>query len=80
MSEKPSPEVAAYIALAPDDAEWARRAVEPYASMTPAERLRALAVLNSWVDFLLAGRMPETEDGERPFWMHWKDPGLGRPR
>ena len=74
------PDVAAYEALAPDDAAWARRAVEPYAAMSPGERLRALAALNGWMDSLLAGRAPETEDGERPFWMHWKDPQLGRPR
>ena len=84
MQEKSSPEVdprvAAYIAAAPSDDEWARRAVEPYAHMTPAERLRALSVLNGWVDAMLAGRLPETEDGELPFWMHWKDPSLGRPR
>jgi hypothetical protein len=72
--------VAAYEALAPTDAEWARRAVEPYSAMSPAERLRALAALNGWMDALLAGRTPEAEDGERPFWRHWKDPSLGRPR
>lgn len=74
------PRVAAYLAAAPDDAAWAGRAVAPYARMTPAERLRALAALNGWVDALLAGRLPETGDGERPFWMHWKDASLGRPR
>jgi hypothetical protein len=75
-----APTVAAYEALAPGDAEWARRAVEPYARMTPSERLRALAALNGWVDSLLGGRAPEDADGERPFWMHWRDPSLGRPR
>jgi len=70
----------AYAALAPDDAEWARRAVEPYAALTAVERLRALAALNAWMDALLAGRPPETVDGERAFWMHWRDPSLGRPR
>ncbi len=72
--------VARYMALAPDDATWARAAVEPYATMTPEERLDALAALNGWMDFLLAGRPPETEDGERPFWMLWRNPGLGRAR
>jgi len=74
------PAVARYLALAPGDAEWARRAVAPYAGMTPAERLRALAALNGWVDALLAGRAPERADGERPFWRHWRDADLGRPR
>ena len=74
------PAVAAYIALAPSDAEWARKAVAPYANMTPEERLRAQSVLNGWMDALLGGRLPETEDGELPFWMHWKDPSLARPR
>lgn len=73
-------DVSRYESLAPGDAEWARRAVEPYAAMSPAERLRALAALNGWVDALLSGRAPEREDGERPFWMHWKDPSLGRTR
>lgn len=73
-------EVSRYCSLAPDDASWARRAVAPYAAMTPEERLRALSVLNGWMDVLLAGRAPEREDGEKPFWMHWKDPALGRPR
>ncbi|MCK6479843.1 MAG: hypothetical protein L6R43_06765 [Planctomycetes bacterium] len=73
-------ETAAWCALAPTDAEWARRAVEPYASMTVEERMRALSALNGWIDAMLAGRLPETEDGEHPFWMHWKDPALGRPR
>ena len=72
MSEEVRPDVAAYMALAPDDAEWARRVVEPYADMTPWERLQALAVLNSWVDVMLDGRMPETENGDWPFWMYWK--------
>jgi hypothetical protein len=80
MSRESRPAVAAYEALSPDDAEWARRAVAPYGSMSPSERLRALAALNGWMDALLAGRPPEREDGERPFWMHWQDPSLGRPR
>ena len=84
MKQRPltsvDPRVAACIAAAPSDDEWARRAVEPYAHMTPAERLQALSVLNGWVDSMLGGRLPETEDGEFPFWMHWKDPSLGRPR
>lgn len=54
--------------------------MEPYASMTVEERMRALSALNGWIDAMLAGRLPETEDGEHPFWMHWKDPALGRPR
>ena len=80
MESDPGGAVAAWIALAPDDAAWARRVVEPYAAMSPAERLRALAALNGWGDTLLAGRDPERADGERPFWMHWKDPSLGRAR
>jgi hypothetical protein len=80
MDPDPRDAVAAWIALAPDDAAWARKAVAPYARLTPAERLRALAVLNGWMDAILAGRLPETGDGERPFWMHWRDPSLGRPR
>ena len=77
MSEPRAPDVSAFVAAAPGDAEWARRAVEPYAGMAPADRLRALSALNAWIDALLAGRLPEREDGERPFWMHWKDPALG---
>ncbi len=81
MDENARPTVADYIALAPSDAEWAARAVAPYAAMTPAERLLQLSILNGWMDSLLAGRMPEREDGELPFWMLWKDPSLGgRPR
>ena len=80
VSEIPFRSVAEFIALAPGDAEWARRAVEPYGNMTPAERLRALSALNGWMDRMLAGRLPEREDGEHPFWMHWKDPLLARPR
>jgi hypothetical protein len=73
-------DVARYISLAPDDAEWARRAVAPYVDMTPEERLEALSALNGWIDAILGGRMPETKDGELPFFMHWRDPSLGRPR
>jgi hypothetical protein len=73
-------ETAAYCALAPTDAEWALKAVEPYRDMTPLERLRSLAVINGWMDAMLAGRAPEREDGEHPFWMHWKDPLLARAR
>ena len=80
MSAGSDAAVEAYEALAPDDASRARRAVEPYAGMSPADRLRALAALNGWMDSLLAGRAPETVDGERPYWKHWKDPSLGRPR
>ena len=80
MSEDTRADVAAYMALAPDDAAWARRAVEPYTAMTPWERLQALAVLNSQVDAMLRGRLPETEDGEGPFWKRWKDPLHGRTR
>ena len=80
MSEERAPSVAAYEALAPGDAAWARRAVEPYAAMSPDERFRSLAAVNGWADSLLAGRTPEAADGEHPFWMHWRDPSLGRSR
>jgi len=82
MSEDRIRETAEYCALAPTDAEWAERAVAPYRDMTVEKRMQALSVLNGWVDAMLAGRMPEREDGEHPFWMHWKDPMLavqGRP-
>ena len=80
MDEIPLRTVAEFIALAPSDAEWARRAVEPYRDMTPEERLRALSVLNGWMDEMLDGRIAEREDGELPFWMLWKDPLRARPR
>jgi len=74
VSEPPFLSVAEFIALAPDDREWARRAVEPYRDLSPAERLRALSILNGWMDQVLAGRPPVREDGEPPFWMLWSDP------
>jgi len=80
VSEPPFRTVAEFIALAPDDAEWARRAVEPFRDMSPAERLQALSVLNGWMDEMLNGRIAEREDGELPFWMLWKDPLRVRPR
>lgn len=80
MSDERYLTVEEYCALAPTDAEWALKAVEPYAAMTVEERMHALSILNARIDVMLNGRMPETEDGEHPFWMHWKDPLLGRPR
>jgi len=80
MDSPPNITVAEYMAMAPSDAAWARKAVEPYRGMTPAERFRELAILNAMMDALLDGRPPCTVDGERPFWMHWQDPSLGRPR
>jgi hypothetical protein len=70
----------AWLRSAPGEDESARRAAAPYDGMTADERLAALAELNALVDAVLGGRPPETADGERPFWMHWKDPALGRPR
>lgn len=64
----------------PSDEEWAEREASRHSAMTPAERLRSLAALNAAMDRILGGRLPEREDGERPFWMHWRDPALGRPR
>jgi hypothetical protein len=78
--DHPERSVAEWIALAPSDAEQARRAVAPYADMTPTERLRALAALNGWLDAVLGGRLPERADGEGPFWMYWRGLVHGRAR
>lgn len=71
---------ARYMAMAPDDATWAREAVRPYLHMTPEERIQELVRLNAVMDALLAGRMPEREDGEMPFWKLWRGDHLARPR
>jgi hypothetical protein len=76
--EIPERSTAEWVAMAASDAEQARRAVAPYAGMTPAERLRALASLNGWLDAVLGDRLPSRVDGEPPFWMVWK--GLARGR
>ncbi|MCU0725904.1 MAG: hypothetical protein MUE73_08970 [Planctomycetes bacterium] len=78
--EIPERSVAEWMALAPSDAEQASRAVAPYADMTPAERLRALAALNGWLDAILGSRLPSRADGEAPFWMFWKGLARGRAR
>lgn len=79
VEEIPFRTVAELMTPAITDAESARRAVEPYRNMTPSERLQAQSVLNARLDVLLAGRMPERDDGEPPFWMLWQDP-LGARR
>ena len=48
--------------------------------MSATERLAELARLNALMDALLGDREPRVEDGEAPFWRHWMDPSLGRPR
>jgi hypothetical protein len=80
-SERPtSPSVEEYLSKSPGDLEWARGVTERYAALSPAARLAALASVNGWLDALLGGRAPVQLDGEHPFWRHWVDPALGRPR
>jgi hypothetical protein len=69
-----------FIEMAPSDTAWAQAAVRPYRDMTPGERLQELARLNAVMDTLLAGREPEREDGEMPFWRLWRGENLGLPR
>ena len=80
MESDPGGAVAAWIALAPDDAAWARRVVEPYAAMSPAERLRALAAPTRCADTRRAARAPARADGAPPPRMHRQAPSLGRAR
>ena len=81
MTEEPNGlTIDEYLERVPDDRITAREAIAPYHDMTPAERLAELAKLCAWMDTLLADREPRSEDGEEPFWRHWKDPSLGRPR
>ncbi len=72
--------LAAWIRAAPSSAEAARAAVAPSAGMSAEERLRALAELNALMDAVLGGRLPQEEDGARPFWRHWMYPFPGIAR
>jgi hypothetical protein len=67
-----------YLERIPDDESWAREATEPYRTMSPAERLRELSILNGWMDAILGDRAPELTDGEPPFWQIWRGIGCAR--
>jgi hypothetical protein len=68
-----------YLANVPTDQEWASREVLRCHGLSTDERFDLLANVLRLMDELLAGRPPAPEPGH-PFWQHWRDPELGRPR
>jgi hypothetical protein len=75
----PEPSLEEYLSKVPSDEETARRAVEPYRHLTPAERWAAFAELLREMETLSAGRPGARSPDDENFWRHWKDPSLGRP-
>ena len=68
-----------YLARVPSDQEWARREAARYRGLSTDERFGALESLLRLMQDLLGARAPG-RDGALPFWRHWSDPTLGRPR
>ena len=68
-----------YLAQVPTDQEWARREALRCRDLSTDERFDLLAGLLRLMQELLGGREPGSEGGQ-PFWRHWSDPDLGRPR
>ncbi|MFY9344528.1 MAG: hypothetical protein WAT39_18695 [Planctomycetota bacterium] len=78
-SEENARVVQEYLARVPTDREWAMREAQRSRDLSVDERFDLLASLLRLMDELLAGRQPAPEPGH-PFWRHWRDPELGRPR
>ena len=69
--------------VAPTHAATVRAEVEPFRTMTPAERLAWFVRLQKSMDAFVRMRPDAAESrdpADREFWRHWRDPAYGRPR
>ena len=68
-----------YLARLPTDQDWARREADRFRDCSTDERFDALEDLLRLMQELLGSQEP-IGDGSLPFWRHWSDSSLGRPR
>jgi hypothetical protein len=69
-----------YLSEASDDLDRARRVASYGARLNLEERFALLGALNARVDLLSPAPLTAEDVREEPFWRHWMDPSVGRPR